>query len=102
MIQVSDEMRVTISSPEKQLLSAVLLRAMNDATSQTKLSREYNETLQSSALEWFEDTSIQPFSFRWIAEQLSDSPEHFIDAVKRRIHVAIKTQVRVIPIFRRH
>jgi hypothetical protein len=65
-----------IRLPERQLLAAVLKRALFDYFGGRREERE-------SARQWFfgEENSEELFSFAWVCAQLDISPDEFVDRI---------------------
>ena len=90
-----DEVSYTTSSPEAELIQAVILRAIYDccpqrvrrSDSQQSRNRTSQELANSrDAREWLYSDSTEEWSFRWCVEQVV--PEHAqacIEAIRLRI-----------------
>jgi hypothetical protein len=63
----------TKHNPERQLLAEVLLGAIRDILNNTTDSEA--QKIRREALEWFNKSSIKPFSFVWICQSLDLEPK---------------------------
>jgi hypothetical protein len=77
-------------TPEKALCGAILGRAMLDALGAVKRKQKDKKRARedvmraNEALEWLEDPSDEPFSYRWICSHLDLDPELTLKAFRKR------------------
>jgi len=75
---------VDVSSPEKRLLRAVLLDAIEELKAVTQSARTGNETRHRRLMAWFSARDAEwPFSFENVCEQLALNP----DCVRSRLRI---------------
>ena len=73
-----------VSSPEKRLLMAVLLDAIEEFKAVTQSARAGNEARHRRFMAWFSARDVEwPFSFEKVCEQLDLNP----DCVRSRLRV---------------
>lgn len=71
----------TTNDPERNLVAAVLIRALVDAATVSNVREEYNIACQ--AKRWLSAKCDSPFPFLWCCEVLNVDPEQVLKVVDR-------------------
>jgi len=74
-IQILQEERIEIKTPEAELWRAVIDQAINDLS---------DPDLGQAAIEWFTSVSEQPGTFRWVCEHLNLNASAVCSALAQR------------------
>lgn len=77
----------TPRTPERKLLAATLERGIKDAAGMFDIKTEKPRVEQSSALLWVLSADDEPWSFRWVCDELDMDPGTLKAAILRAIHL---------------
>lgn len=72
---------VTTNDPERNLIAAIIIRALVDASINLPVREEYNLAVQ--ARRWFRSNDDTPFSFLWCCQMLSIEATQVLKLVSR-------------------
>lgn len=116
--QRTDDVSYVISSPESELIQAVILRAIYDCYPQRPpTNQKQNPSRDSTSLkmarardarEWLFSDSTQPWSFVWCLEQVvpDSQVKACVQAIRLRIHrlqtEGVPSDIRCHNVFARH
>ena len=88
------EKNATVSCPEKELLLAIVSRAIRDAYVETNWqfveSPQERGSIKRSALEWLHSRQEDEWSFIWICSHFDIEPELFIQTLKKKLKIGYR------------